>query len=58
MQWMVLQQDAPEDFVIATGVQYCVRNFNAWSGRGLGLTIEFKGSGAEEIGKVTAIEGD
>lgn len=58
MQWMMLQQDAPEDFVIATGVQYSVREFIQWSGRELGLIIEFKGSGTEEIGIVTAIEGD
>jgi len=58
MQWMMLQQDAPEDFVIATGVQYSVREFIQWSGRELGLTIEFKGSGTEEIGIVTAIDGD
>ena len=58
MQWMMLQQDAPEDFVIATGVQYSVREFIQWSGQELGLTIEFKGSGTEEIGTVTAIKGD
>ena len=45
MQWMMLQQDAPEDFVIATGVQYSVREFIRMVGRELGLTIEFKGSG-------------
>ena len=58
MQWMMLQQDAPEDFIIATGVQYSVRQFIQWSGRELGLTIEFSGSGVEEVGKVTAIEGE
>ena len=58
MQWMMLQQDAPEDFVIATGVQYSVREFIQWSGLELGLTIEFKGSGTEEIGTITAIEGE
>jgi GDPmannose 4,6-dehydratase len=58
MQWMMLQQDAPEDFVIATGVQYSVREFIQWSGQELGLTIEFKGRGTEEIGTVTAIEGE
>jgi GDPmannose 4,6-dehydratase len=58
MQWMMLQQDTPEDFVIATGVQYSVREFIEWSGRELGLTIEFSGAGVEEIGTVTAIEGD
>ncbi len=58
MQWMMLQQDTPEDFVIATGVQYSVREFIQWSGKELGLTIEFSGAGINEIGTVTAIEGD
>ena len=58
MQWMMLQQDVPDDFVIATGVQYSVREFIVWSGRELGLTIEFSGKGIEEIGRVTSIEGD
>ena len=58
MQWMMLQQDTPEDFVIATGVQYSVREFIEWSGRELGLTIEFSGSGVEEVGTVTAVEGE
>ena len=58
MQWMMLQQDAPEDFVIATGVQYSVREFIKWSGRELGLTLEFKGRGTDEVGIVTAIEGE
>ena len=58
MQWMMLQQDAPEDFVIATGVQYSVREFIQWSGRELGLIIEFSGAGIDEVGTVTAIEGN
>ena len=58
MQWMMLQQDVPEDFVIATGLQYSVREFIQWSARELGLTIEFSGSDVEEIGTVAAIEGD
>ena len=58
MQWMMLQQDVPDDFVIATGVQHSVREFIVWSGRELGLTIEFSGKGIEEIGRVTSIEGD
>ena len=58
MQWMMLQQDAPEDFVIATGVQYSVREFIQWTGKELGLTIEFSGTGIDEVGTVTAIEGD
>jgi GDPmannose 4,6-dehydratase len=58
MQWLMLQQDTPEDFVIATGVQYSVREFIQWAGKELGLTIEFSGTGVDEIGTVTGIEGD
>lgn len=58
MQWMMLQQEQPEDFVIATGVQYSVRQFIIWAANELGLTIEFSGKGVEEVGRVTAIEGD
>ena len=58
MQWMMLQQDAPEDFVIATGIQYSVREFIEWAGRELGLTIEFSGKGIDEIGTISSIEGD
>lgn len=58
MQWMMLQQEVPEDFVIATGVQHSVREFIAWAGQDLGLTIEFKGEGVDEVGIVTKIEGD
>ncbi|WP_171103052.1 GDP-mannose 4,6-dehydratase [Ruegeria sp. HKCCD7255] len=58
MQWMMLQQDTPEDFVIATGVQYSVRQFIEWSAAELGVTLEFSGSGVDEIATVTAIEGD
>jgi GDPmannose 4,6-dehydratase len=58
MQWMMLQQDAPEDFVIATGVQYSVRDFIHWTGRELGLTIEFRNTGLDEIGVVAAIDGE
>lgn len=58
MQWMMLQQDQPEDFVIATCKQYSVREFIRWSGHELGLTIEFSGKGVDEIGTVTAISGE
>ncbi|AUQ52905.1 GDP-mannose 4,6-dehydratase Gmd [Phaeobacter inhibens] len=58
MQWMMLQQEAPEDFVIATGKQYSVRQFITWSAQELGLTLAFSGEGVEEIATVTAIEGD
>jgi GDPmannose 4,6-dehydratase len=58
MQWMMLQQDTPEDFVIATGVQYSVRQFIEWSAKELGVTLSFSGKGVEEKGVVAAIEGD
>lgn len=57
MQWMMLQQDAPEDFVISTGLQYSVREFIQWSGAELGLTLEFSGEGVDEIATVAAIQG-
>ena len=58
MQWMMLQQDAPEDFVIATGQQYSVREFITWSAAELGITLAFDGEGVEEIGRVVAVTGD
>ena len=58
MQWMMLQQDKPEDFVIATGVQYSVRQFIKWSAQELGIELEFKGSGEFEEGVVARISGD
>lgn len=58
MQWMMLQQDAAEDFVIATGKQYSVREFITWSAAELGLTLAFEGEGVDEVGRVVAIEGD
>jgi len=58
MQWMMLQQDKPEDFVIATGVQYSVREFINWSAQALGVEIEFSGEGVKEKGIVKSIVGD
>lgn len=58
MQWMMLQQEQPEDFVIATGVQYSVRQFIQWSAEELGITLEFTGTGVDEQGIVVKIEGD
>ncbi|MEQ8902861.1 MAG: GDP-mannose 4,6-dehydratase [Roseovarius sp.] len=58
MQWMMLQQDAPEDFVIATGKQYSVREFIIWSAAELGITLEFSGEGVAEVGTVAAVTGD
>ncbi|MNR25168.1 GDP-mannose 4,6-dehydratase [compost metagenome] len=58
MQWMMLQQENPQDFVIATGVQYSVRDFVRWSAAELGVTLRFEGQGVEEVGIVERIEGD
>ena len=58
MQWMMLQQDTAEDFVIATGVQYSVREFITWSAAELGITLRFEGTGIDEKGIVEKIEGD
>jgi len=58
MQWMMLQQDEAKDYVIATGKQYSVREFITWSANALGIEIEFRGSGIDEIGVVTGVAGD
>ena len=50
MQWMMLQQDQPEDFVIATGKQYSVRQFIEWTAIELGMPLRWEGSGADEVG--------
>ncbi len=58
MQWMMLQQETPDDFVIATGVQFSVRQFIAWSAAELGITLKFEGNGIDEIATVLSIVGD
>lgn len=58
MQWMMLQQDRPQDFVIATGVQYSVRDFIRKSAARLGITLAFEGRGLLEVGIVKAIDGN
>jgi GDPmannose 4,6-dehydratase len=55
MQWLMLQQEQPEDFVIATGEQYSVRQFVEWSAAELGISLEFTGQGVDEQAVVTAI---
>lgn len=50
MQWMMLQQEQPEDFVIATGVQYTVRQFIEFSAQALGMELRWEGSGVDEVG--------
>ena len=51
MQWLMLQQDEPDDFVIATGVQYSVRDFVLAAADALGMTINFEGEGVDEVGR-------
>ena len=58
MQWMMLQQDRAEDFVIATGRQYSVREFVAWAATALGITLRFEGKGGDEKAFVAAVTGD
>lgn len=57
MQWLMLQQDKPEDFVIATGVQYSVRQFVEIAARELGIEIAWQGDGIEEKGVIASIIG-
>ena len=57
MQWMMLQQDEPQDFVIATGQQFSVRQFISWSAEELGVKLRFEGEGVDEVGVVDSIEG-
>ncbi len=55
MQWMMLQQEEPKDYVIATGVQYTVRQFIEKSAQQLGITIHWEGIGLQEVGIIAAI---
>jgi len=61
MQWLMLQQEVPEDYVIATGVQYSVRQFVEMSAQALGIQLVFSGEGEAEVAtveSVTAIKGE
>jgi GDPmannose 4,6-dehydratase len=58
MQWLMLQQDKPDDFVIATGVQFTVREFIIRSAKQLGITLKFEGTAENEKAIVANIEGD
>lgn len=58
MQWLMLQQDKPQDFVIASGKQYSVREFVTWAAQALGITLTFQGKGIDEKGIVTNITGN
>ena len=58
MQWMMLQQEVPKDYVIATGVQYSVREFIRWSAGELGITLCFEGEGVDEQAIVEQVDPD
>jgi GDPmannose 4,6-dehydratase len=58
MQWLMLQQEQPEDFVIATGIQVSVREFVQRVAAEVGVTVAFSGSGENEVGTVSAVNGD
>ena len=58
MQWLMLQQEAPDDFVVATGLQFTVRQFIVWSAEELGMTLTFAGQGVGETATVAAISGE
>jgi GDPmannose 4,6-dehydratase len=58
MQWLMLQQEAPEDFVIATGRQHSVREFLTWAAAELGIVLGFKNSGVDEVGFVVDVSGE
>ena len=57
MQWMMLQQDSAEDFVIATGVQYSVRQFIEWTASALGMQLRWEGEGVNEVAYCHSREG-
>ena len=58
MQWLMLQQEEPEDYVIATGQQHSVREFIRWSAEELGIRLRFEGRGIEEVGLVETVTSD
>jgi GDPmannose 4,6-dehydratase len=55
MQWLMLQQERPEDFVVATGIQYSVRDFVNAAAEELGIRISWKGTGADEVGMIASV---
>ena len=58
LQWLMLQNDTPQDYVIATGEQISVRQFVTWTAEALGVTLRFEGTGMDEVGVVASIEGN
>ena len=57
MQWLMLQQKEPDDFVVATGRQFSVRQFVVWSAEELGITLKFEGEGVYETATIVAVRG-
>lgn len=57
MQWMMLQQDVPQDFVIASGQQHSIRQFIVWAAEEVGIALRFEGKGLDEIGVIGAVDG-
>jgi len=58
MQWLMLQQEAPKDYVIATGEQYTVRQFTEWAASKLGIILNFTGTGSKEIGVAASVNSE
>jgi GDPmannose 4,6-dehydratase len=58
MQWLMLQQELPEDFLVATGLQFSVRQFVIWSAEEVGLKLKFAGKGVNETATVVYVSGD
>lgn len=58
MQWLMLQQEAPDDFVIATGVQFSVRDFIRWAAEDIGIGLRFEGDGVNECAIVESVDGE
>ncbi len=58
MQWLMLQQENPKDYVIATGKQHSVREFIIWSASFLGIKLDFVGKGIDEVGVVVDVSGE
>ena len=58
MQWLMLQCDRPDDYVIATGEQHSVRQFLIWAAAELGVELAFQGSGTDEVAVVASVSGD
>ena len=56
MQWMMLQQDTPDDYVISTGKQYSIKDFILWTCENLGIGINFSGSGLDEIATIKSLD--